>query len=137
MHIEEKRILVVDDDNSIRSLLLTVFRRRGFAVDLARHGAEALEHIARCHYTVMLLDLMMPVMSGWEVLDKLAEIPEEKRPVVIVLTAGSDLGGLPPELVAGTVRKPFDVDLILGSVEACVAALPPPIQSEDCPPAGK
>jgi CheY-like chemotaxis protein len=130
----EKRILVVDDDDAIRALLLTILRRRGFAVDVARNGAEALERLGRCSYAVMLLDLMMPVINGWEVLERLSQTPAEMRPVVIVLTAGTEPRDLKADLVSGTVRKPFDVELLLDSVTACIAALTPRPQLVGCPP---
>ena len=128
----EKRILVVDDDDAIRALLMTILRRRGFAVDVARHGGEAIERLERCRYAVMLLDLMMPNMNGWQVLEKLESMNGD-RPIVIVLTAGSEPRDLNPDLVAGTVRKPFDVELLADSVGACIAALAPAEQAADCP----
>jgi len=131
----EKRILVVDDDNAIRALLMTILRRRGLVVDVARNGADALERLDRCHYAVMLLDLMMPVMNGWEVLERIAKRENGSRPVIIVLTAGSEPRDLPSDLVAGTVRKPFDVDLLVDGVFACIAALTARDQPPDCPPA--
>ena len=135
MEKTEKRILVVDDDEAIRALLLTVLRRRGFSVDAARNGAEALERLARCHYAVMLLDLMMPILSGWDVLQKIVELPRTDRPTIIVLTAGSEPRDLNAEVVAGTVKKPFDVELLLDGVAACVASLPDRTQPPDCPSA--
>lgn len=134
MDHSEKRILVVDDDDAIRALLMTILRRRGLAVDVARNGAEALERLDRCRYAVMLLDLMMPVVNGWEVLDKMAK-REDSRPVIIVLTAGTEPRDLPSDLVAGTVRKPFDVELLVDTVFACIAALTARAQLPDCPPA--
>ena len=83
----EKRVLVVDDDSAIRALLMTILRRRGMAADAAAHGGEALERLARCDYCVMLLDLMMPQRSGWDVLGEIARWPLERRPIIIVLTA--------------------------------------------------
>ena len=133
--VGEKRILVVDDDDAIRALLMRILTRRGFAVDAARNGAEALERLQRCHYAVMLLDLMMPVVSGWEVLAKLESSMPSNRPVIIVLTAGTEPRDLSAQLVSGTIRKPFDVELLLDSVTACVAAVSAPEQLAGCPPA--
>ena len=133
MERAEKRVLVVDDDDAIRALLLTILRRRGFAVDVARNGREAIERLERCRYTVMLLDLMMPVMNGWQVLDQVANHEASTRPVIIVLTAGSEPRDLNPDLVAGTVKKPFDVELLLDSVTACLATLSERPQLSDCP----
>jgi DNA-binding response OmpR family regulator len=131
----EKRILVVDDDSAIRALLMTILRRRGLAADAAADGAEALERLARCDYSVMLLDLMMPRRSGWDVLGEIAGWPLESRPIIIVLTAGSEPRALDPTLVAGTVRKPFDMEMLIDTVSACVRSGPARAQLEDCPPA--
>src|SRR4051794_41955242 len=88
-----KRILVVDDDEAIRTLLFTVLRRRGFAVDMAKNGEEAIEAMQRCRYAVALVDLMMPVKNGWEVIDWMGTVPKSERPLAIVLTAGGRGGG--------------------------------------------
>lgn len=131
----DKRILVVDDDDAIRALLFTILRRRGFKVDSARSGREAMERCARCRYSVMLLDLMMPQMDGFEVLNVMAKMPQGERPVVIVLTAGSEPRNLAPELVAGTIRKPFDIELLLDTVAGCVSMVSGVQQDEECPAA--
>jgi CheY-like chemotaxis protein len=131
----EKRILVVDDDSAIRALLMTILRRRGLAADGAADGSEALERLALCDYSVMLLDLMMPRRSGWDVLAEIAGWPPERRPIIIVLTAGSEPRALDPLLVAGTVRKPFDVEMLTDTVSACVRNGPARAQLDDCPPA--
>ena len=135
MQKDEKRILVVDDDDAIRTLLLTILRRRGLVIDTARNGAEALEKLGQCAYAVMLLDLMMPVTSGWEVLEKLAKFEAAHRPLVIVLTAGSESRDFSPELVIGSIRKPFDVELLNDMVAGCIATVTHKQQLADCPPA--
>jgi two-component system nitrogen regulation response regulator GlnG len=129
----QKRILVVDDDEAIRTLLFTVLRRRGFAVDVARNGEEAIESMERCRYAVALIDLMMPVKNGWEVLAWMGSRPKSERPLAIVLTAGLTVREMSPDVVAGTVRKPFDVELLLDMVVACAGVCDGP-QREGCPP---
>jgi len=134
MQRDEKRILVVDDDDAIRALLITILRRRGMKIDSARSGIEAIERIVSCHYSLILLDLMMPHMSGYDVLERLEELPPDERPFVLVLTAGGEPRTLNPAIVAGTVRKPFDIELLVDSVVACLAMLAPRDQMEQCPP---
>ncbi|MCU1347425.1 MAG: histidine kinase [Acidobacteria bacterium] len=131
----DKRILVVDDDDAIRSLLFTVLRRRGFQVDTGRNGVEALERCSRCRYSVILLDLMMPRMNGWEVIDHLEKKAAEERPLVIVLTAGGEPRDLPAGLVVGTVRKPFDIELLVDTVVGCLTSMEARDQRPECPPA--
>jgi CheY-like chemotaxis protein len=130
---EEKRVLIVDDDDAIRALLFTVLRRRGFDVDTARNGIEALARCDACRYSLILLDLMMPRMSGWEFLDNLDLRDGDQRPMVIVLTAGLEPTDLNPKTVVGTVRKPFDVTMLLEMIEACLRTVSAVRQIESCP----
>lgn len=118
----EKRILVVDDDDAIRALLRTVLRRRGFAVDTARNGVEALEQIGASRYALVVLDLMMPRMNGFELLETLMTQSIMTRPRVLILTAGLESRPYDSTLVIGTIHKPFDVELLLDAVAGCVTA---------------
>ncbi|HVT05034.1 MAG TPA: response regulator [Thermoanaerobaculia bacterium] len=130
----EKRVLIVEDEDGIRSLLFTVLRRRNVDVDLARDGVDAVEKLSRCNYSLILLDLMMPRMSGWQLLEYIGEkIDPEKRPIVIVMTAGFDQGNLDPRIVMSVIRKPFDLQLLTEVVLACLKSLPGAMQLESCP----
>ena len=128
----EKRILIVDDDDAIRALLMTVLRRRGFRVDTARNGIDALERLAACRYSLIVLDLMMPRMNGHEVLSHLSSLPANARPSVIVLTAGLEKGKFDTSLVVGTIQKPFDIELLIDTVTGCVGALEGSAQPDTC-----
>ena len=134
MHTGEKRILVVDDDAAIRTLLLTILQRRGMQVDTARNGQEAVEMLGRFTYVLMLLDLMMPVLNGWEVLDYVAKQDGGGRPLIIVLTAGSEPRDVSPDLVIGSIRKPFDVELLHDMVAGCISAVAARQQLPGCLP---
>lgn len=131
----QKRILVVDDDDAIRALLFTILRRSRLAVDTAVNGEQALERLRTCRYSVILLDLMMPIMNGWEVLRRLDEMPQPDRPMAIVLTAGNEPRTMSPDLVAGTIHKPFDVAMLVEVVSGCLEALEAREQRAGCPPA--
>ena len=131
----EKRILVVEDDDAIRTLLFTVLRRRGFKVDTAHNGARGLERFTRCVYSLVLLDLMMPVMDGYKFLDHLREMELPHAPLVLVLTAGAAPRNLDPKIVAGALRKPFDIELLVETVVACLSTQGDASQIGDCPTA--
>ena len=79
------QILIADDDPGIVQLLKLLVEREGFSVDVARDGIEALEKIERGTYVLVLLDLQMPRVNGFDVIDRLGE--KSKRPVVLVITA--------------------------------------------------
>ena len=127
----EKRILVVDDDDAIRALLRTVLRRRGFVVDTARNGVEALEEIGARRYALIVLDLMMPRMSGHELLEKLLSESIMTRPRVLILTAGIEARPFDSTLVVGMIHKPFDVELLLDTVAGCLASFEALAQPEE------
>lgn len=121
----EYRILIVDDDDAIRALLMTVLRRRGIDADDAHNGAVAIEKLQSSRYSLVLLDLMMPRVSGYEVLEYLATIPADLRPLALVLTAGLEPRPIDSSLVIGTLHKPFDVDLLLDTITGCLSTIPP------------
>jgi chemosensory pili system protein ChpA (sensor histidine kinase/response regulator) len=128
----EKRILIVDDDDPIRALLMTVLRRRGFHADCARNGVEALELLAACRYSLIVLDLMMPRMNGYEVLDHVGKMPPATRPLVLVLTAGLGQRSFDTSFVVGTIQKPFDIELLVDTVAGCLVAAAEQPQLESC-----
>jgi DNA-binding response OmpR family regulator len=116
----EKRILIVDDDDAIRALLSTVLKRRGLRVDTARNGVEAVAKLGERRYSLMLLDLMMPLMSGYQVLEHLGDESAASRPLVLILTAGLEPRHFDTTLVVGTIHKPFDVELLVDTVIGCL-----------------
>ncbi|HEV7768411.1 MAG TPA: response regulator [Thermoanaerobaculia bacterium] len=118
----EKLILIVDDDDAIRALLTTVLRRRGYPVDAARNGVEAMELLGTRQYALVILDLMMPRMNGYEVLEHLGRLPVMTRPFVLVLTAGLEQRKFDTNLVVGTIQKPFDIELLVDTVAGCLVA---------------
>jgi CheY-like chemotaxis protein len=127
-----KRILIVDDDDAIRALLHTVLRRRGFRVDTARNGAEAVEKLADCSYGLLVLDLMMPIMNGWDVLEHLRTSTLARRPLVLVLTAGIEPRKFESDMVVGLMQKPFEVELLIDTIQGCMTVTEEGAENE-CP----
>jgi CheY-like chemotaxis protein len=115
---------VVDDEPAIRALLKKIIERRGFTVDDARDGAEAIGLVQKHAYDLLLIDLMMPNVNGFELVDYLAQQEGRPRPAVIIITAaaeGTPLRELDPAIVHSVVRKPFDIDVVADLVQAAVA----------------
>jgi two-component system, OmpR family, response regulator ResD len=116
------RALVCEDDAAIRTLLLTLLGRQGFEVDNAANGHEALAALSERDYDLIVLDLMMPKSSGYDVLSELAATRPEILCRIVVLTAAALAGrGDFPYKVAAVVIKPFDV-LELSQLARNVAA---------------
>ncbi len=117
------RILVADDDQSIRQLLCTIVRRERFEVDCVADGLEAIEKLKEHEYAVILVDLMMPRIDGFGVIQYLAERPPRVKPVVLVITAYADqkFKMVDPNIVAGVIRKPFEVGELGSLIRLCVS----------------
>ena len=111
----KRKILVADDDPPLRSLLRLVGTRAGFHVDVASNGVEAMDLLRSNDYAVAVIDLMMPRMSGYEVIELLATM--NPRPAVLVVTAANDASSLrlDSSVVTSILHKPFDIEM-LGAV---------------------
>ena len=116
------RVLIADDDVSIRQLVTTIARREGLEIDTAADGVEAIEKLRTNEYAVILLDLMMPRTDGFGVVDYLRAHPPSQKPVVLIITAYADqkFKEIDPDFVAGVVRKPFEVADLGELVRHCV-----------------
>ena len=119
MSEHDRRILVVDDDPEIRRILVTALRLRSLQIDEASDGASALALVRENHYAVVLLDIMMPGVDGFGVLDALNQ--ETNPPVVLVVSgAGKQvLDRVDTSKIHGIVKKPFDPIEIADVVSAC------------------
>jgi two-component system, NtrC family, nitrogen regulation response regulator GlnG len=115
-------VLIVEDDEPVRALLGTVVARAGFTVEVARNGVEAIRKIGACSYDAILLDLNLPLVSGFEVIAELERsAPDLLRERVIVLTAVSntELRRLDGKHIYRIVQKPFDLDDLVATVTGC------------------
>jgi len=90
------RILVVDDEDTIRRTLAALLQRRGYAVTVAASGAEALALIVRQAFDLLLLDLIMPGLSGLEVARHARTI--QPTAAILILTGSSEIAGAPSDL---------------------------------------
>jgi CheY-like chemotaxis protein len=107
------RILVVEDDESIRDLVDLVLSGAGYEVVTAPNGAVALQVIGGAQPDLVLLDMRMTVMDGWEFARRYRASPEPRAPIV-VLTAARDAAERAAEIHAnGYLGKPFGVDELL------------------------
>jgi CheY-like chemotaxis protein len=105
---QDPRILLVDDNTVVRDMLVDLVASLGYKVDSAGGGEQALELFDRGQYAIVLTDLLMPGMSGWDVLAALRQ-RDAHLPVVIV--TGSPVVGDPRASQPGVavLKKPVDV----------------------------
>lgn len=114
-------VLVVDDDPTISETVAEALRDDGYEVDVAENGAVALQKVRHKRPSVVVLDLMMPVMDGWTFLERCREDPECSESRVIVLSAAhrSSTASLN---AAAYMTKPFELGALLETVERLAAA---------------
>jgi len=118
------RALVVDDDEPIRTLLAKIVEHEGFAVETAKDGREAIEQIDADGFDVILLDLMMPRVDGYQVLDHLRDAHPDLVPCTIVATAVPERN-LRRQAISGVFKvhsKPFDIARLVEDLRSCAAA---------------
>jgi CheY-like chemotaxis protein len=116
-----RRVLVVDDEEAIRMLVQRLLVRAGYEVTTARDGCEAIEALAAGEYDAVLLDVMMPRLDGFGVVETMrARCPSMLARTLLVTAANLQrLDELP---VRGVLPKPFDVAALLRETELCIEA---------------
>jgi len=111
-------ILVVDDDPDLREVVADFLRMKRYDVMLAANGLEALEWIARRVPDLILLDMRMPVMNGWEFARSFRERYGGGCPIV-VFTAAADTQARAKEVdAAAWVPKPFEVNQLYAAIDS-------------------
>jgi len=120
-----KDVLIVDDDDALRSMMDTSLTRAGLTCDTAADGVAALEHLGARPYTMMLLDLTMPRLDGAGVLEALRLLPLAltDRPIVVMITSCTDREPLLAlaDQVQVVIRKPVDLRELTELVCDCIA----------------
>ena len=111
------RILVVEDDDAIRGVVSDVLRDGGYEVYEAINGADAMEQVDDQRPDLIVLDLMMPVMDGWQFVEQFRHKPFSNQVPIVVTSASHDLPRTAERLKSLGVRtclaKPFDVESLL------------------------
>jgi two-component system, OmpR family, response regulator ResD len=113
-----KKILVVDDEFPMRQLLRLYLQQENYLVEEAENGKDAYNKIVRNDYDLMVLDVMMPVMDGWETIERVREISDIP---VIMLTAKGSIQDKVTGLSSGAddyLVKPFDEAELMARVQA-------------------
>ena len=120
----QARVLVVDDEPAIRALVAKIVERAGLPVESARDGAEAIEKLESTDYAVVVLDLMMPNVDGYELVQHIKS-RGGRHPAIIVISAGdtASLRRLDATMVHSILRKPFDIDVLGDLITAAARSM--------------
>ena len=122
-----KPVMIVDDDSLILNTVKIVLQRRGYEVVQAPSGMDCLEHLRQGFRGVILMDIMMPGLDGWQTIRALVNEQLQAGNMICMLTAKSSVGaeanGL-EEFVFDYLTKPFGERALLDMVENAIAFLP-------------
>jgi DNA-binding response OmpR family regulator len=120
------RILVVDDEPAIRALVARIAQRAGFDVEVARDGAEAIAKLDATRFGVVILDLMMPNVDGYGVIDHVRSSGGQ-HPAIILVSAADNAAvrRVDGEIVHSVIRKPFDIDVLSDLITAAAESRQP------------
>ena len=129
---DSTRLLLIDDDERLTSAVALYMRRQGYELDIAHDGPRGLEHFVKSRPDLVVLDVMMPEMDGWEVCRR---IRERSNVPIIMLTARTDENDRVLGLRLGAddyVAKPFSLKELEARIEAVLrrARMEPPTEDD-------
>ena len=122
--VAQARLLVVDDNEMNRDMLSRRLQRQGFEVVLAEDGQQALDAVAQSPFDVILLDIMMPLMNGYEVLRRLKTNAVHRHIPVIMITAVDDADSIARCIETGAedhLPKPFNPLILRARIDSALA----------------
>jgi len=111
------KILIVDDNSDVRRLYAIGLNQRGFEVKLAANGAEAVERIAREKPDLILLDWVMPLMNGGEVLSRLSDKGSASVPIIVISGQQPPSAGQLDPRIRRWLTKPVSIDELVVEIE--------------------
>jgi DNA-binding response OmpR family regulator len=115
-------IVIVDDDANIRTLLTVNLAAQGFSIETAADGKEAIDKIRANPPWLIILDVMMPDVDGWEVCKYVRDDPDLEKVKIVMLTARDTerdkLIGRQVLKADEYLTKPFDIDVLLSKINA-------------------
>jgi len=118
-----KRVMIVDDEPDVLLSLKTVFQRQNYDVITVSNGAECLEQLEKGFKGVVLMDLMMPIMDGWETINQIVKRGYTKDVAIEIIT-GKGTKDYQKMSILGSyifdyLAKPLNIEQLLSSVERC------------------
>ena len=111
--MNDYRLLVVDDDRAVREALRAALEDEGFTVAVAANGAEAMAKMRERPPRLVLLDLMMPVLDGFDVLDRMRDDPTLANVAVCICSAVSGWANVEARFI---LHKPFGIQAVIDVV---------------------
>lgn len=118
-----KRVMIVDDEPDVLLSLKTVFQRQNYDVITVSNGAECLDELEKGFKGIVLMDLMMPIMDGWETVNQIVKRGYTKNVAIEIIT-GKGTKDYQKMSILGSyifdyLAKPLNIEQLISSVERC------------------
>lgn len=131
----EPRVLIVENNDVLRTMLFTILRHQPVGVDTAATAEDALQKVTQCDYALVVVDVDMP---GDAAIHFVARFREERPEATTFILAVRDPKRdvyLDPQIVSAVLNKPLEIDLMAEIVRECAHVVPAPAEPLECPPA--
>src|SRR5262245_28654337 len=116
-----KSALIAEDDDALRQMMVTVLRPFGLHIEQARDGLEAVQRLRHRRYDVVIVDLLMPRLDGYDVIRFLEQKQPQTRAIVTSAVRAEDLAGVRrSRVVQAVLSKPFDISAFTSHVRECI-----------------
>lgn len=132
---DEPRVLIVENNDVLRTMLFTILRHQPVGVDTAASAEEALRKVSQCDYALALIDMDMPERAGETFLAAFKDERPGATTFVIAVRDPKNEAYLDPNMVSAVLNKPLEVDMLAELVRECALAVPAPEDPLHCPPA--
>lgn len=132
---DEPRVLIVEGNDVLRTMLFTILRHQPVGVDTAATAEEALQKVSQCDYALALVDMDMPDRAGETFLTEFNDDRPGATTFVIAVRDPKNEAYLDPGMVSAVLNKPLEIDMLAELVRECALAVPPPEDPLHCPPA--
>jgi DNA-binding NtrC family response regulator len=132
---DEPRVLIVENNDVLRTMLFTILRHQPVGVDTASSAEEALNKVAQCDYALAIVDVDMPNEAGERFIADFHEQRPEATTFILAVRDPKNEAYLDPDLVSAVLNKPLEVDMLAELVRECALVVPQPEEPLRCPPA--
>ncbi|MDQ3282980.1 MAG: response regulator [Acidobacteriota bacterium] len=132
---DEPRVLIVESNDILRTMLFTILRHQPVAVDTAASAEEALEKVTQCDYALAIVDMDMPERAAETFIVQFNEYRPQATTFILAVRDPKNDMYLDAELVSAVLNKPLEIDMLSELVRECALVVPPPEDPLHCPPA--
>lgn len=132
---DEPRVLIVEDNDVLRTMLFTILRHQPVGVDTAASAEEALDKVTRCDYALVIVDVDMHDRAGEAFIAEFRDQRPQATTFILAVRDPKNETYLDPDHFSAVLNKPLEIDMLAELVRECALVVPLPEDPLHCPPA--